>query len=60
MIYQPRHVYPSAAAIDGTQNNVFTMEMQTNDVVSAYKLSILDFNNHESYVLTLLIILIKI
>lgn len=50
MIYQPRHVYPSAAAIDGTQNNVFTMEMQTNDVVSAYKLSILDFNNNEIYV----------
>ena len=50
MIYQPRNVYPSAVSIDGNVNNVFTMELQTNDVVSGYRLSILDFDNNEVYV----------
>ena len=49
MIYQPRNVYPSALSIDGSVNNTFTMEMQTNNVVSGYRLTVLDFDNNTVY-----------
>lgn len=49
MIYQPRNVYPSASAIDVGLDNTFSMEIQTNNYVSAYQLSIVDFSNNEIY-----------
>ena len=49
MIYQPRNVQPSGSSIDGSINNTFTMEVQTNSYVSAYQLLIVDFNNNNIY-----------
>ena len=46
MIYQPRNVQPSGSSIDGSINNTFTMEIQTNSYISAYQLLIVDFNNN--------------
>ena len=49
MIYQPRNVQPSGSSIDGSINNTFTMEVQTNSYISAYQLLIVDFNNNNIY-----------
>lgn len=49
MIYQPRNVQPSNTAIDGSKDNVFTMEAQTNSYISAYQLLISDFDNNTIY-----------
>ena len=49
MIYQPRNVQPSGSSIDGSINNTFTMEVQTNSYISAYQLLIVDFNNNDIY-----------
>lgn len=49
MIYQPRNVQPSSNSIDADIDNTFTMEMQTNSYISAYQLSIIDFNNNPVY-----------
>ena len=49
MIYQPRNVQPSGSSIDGSINNTFTMEIQTNSYISAYQLLIVDFNNNNIY-----------
>ena len=49
MIYQPRNVQPSGSSIDGSINNTFTMEIQTNSCISAYQLLIVDFNNNNIY-----------
>lgn len=49
MIYQPRNVQPSGSSVDGSINNTFTMEVQTNSYVSAYQLLIVDFNNNNIY-----------
>lgn len=49
MIYQPRNVRPSGNAIDALLDNIFTMEIQTNTYVSAYQLSIIDFNNNNVF-----------
>lgn len=49
MIYQPRNVQPQNVSIDGTLDNIFTMEIQTNTSVIAYQLFIVDFNNNEIY-----------
>ena len=50
MIYQPRNVQPSSVSVDGSIDNTFSMEIQTNTYVSAYKLLIVDFNNNEVYI----------
>ena len=50
MIYQPRNVQPSNTAIDGSKDNVFTMEAQTNSYISAYQLLISDFDNEDVYI----------
>lgn len=49
MIYQPRNVYPSASAIDVTENNTFSMEIQTNTSVTAYGLYLYNFDNSSVY-----------
>ena len=49
MIYQPRNVQPSSTSIDGSVDNIFSMEIQTNSYVSAYQLLIVDFNNNAIY-----------
>ena len=49
MIYQPRNVQPSSVSVDGSIDNTFSMEIQTNSYVSAYQLLIVDFNNNEVY-----------
>ena len=49
MIYQPRNVRPSNSAIDGSKDNTFTMEVQTNSYISAYQLLIVDFDNNNIY-----------
>ncbi len=56
MIYQPRNIQPSYKSIDGLNNNNFTMEINTNISVIAYKLKILtsqnvDFFNGEKIIL---------
>ena len=50
MIYQPRNVNPSGISIDALLDNTFTMEIQTNNYVSAYQLLINDFDNNQIYV----------
>lgn len=49
MIYQPRNVQPQNVSIDGTLDNIFTMEVQTNTSIIAYQLFIVDFDNNEIY-----------
>lgn len=49
MIYQPKNVRPSSSALDVSQENIFSMEIQTNSCVSAYKLYLLDFDNNVVY-----------
>ena len=49
MIYQPRNVNPSGISIDALLDNTFTMEIQTNNYVSAYQLLINDFDNNQIY-----------
>lgn len=49
MIYQPRNVQPAGTSIDGSIDNTFSMEIQTNSYVSAYQLLISDFNNNNIY-----------
>ena len=49
MIYQPRNVQPSSVSVDGSIDNTFSMEIQTNSYISAYQLLIVDFNNNEVY-----------
>ena len=49
MIYQPRNVNPSNTSVDGSLDNTFSMEVQTNTYVSAYQLYILDFDNNQIY-----------
>lgn len=50
MIYQPRNVQPSNTSVDGSKDNVFTMEAQTNYYISAYQLLISDFDNEDVYI----------
>lgn len=51
MIYQPRNVSPSQKSIDGTVlNNYFSMEVNTNDKVVGYELTILNWDNTTRYV----------
>ena len=50
MIYQPRNVKPSETSIDVTENNIFSLEVQTNNYISAYQLTISNFNNEDVYV----------
>ena len=49
MIYQPRNVQPSYISIDGTENNIFTMEVNTNNYIDAYELTILNWDNTVAY-----------
>lgn len=49
MIYQPRNVQPSYLSIDGTEDNVFTMEVNTNNYINAYRLYILNWDNTLKY-----------
>lgn len=49
MIYQPRNIQPSYKSIDGTINNVFSMEVNTNMSITAYKLIILTYQNESFY-----------
>lgn len=49
MIYQPRNVQPSYISIDATENNTFTMEVNTSNYVSAYELTILNWDNTVAY-----------
>lgn len=49
MIYQPRNVQPSGSAIDVLLKNTFSMEMQTNTSVVAYKIYVVNFNNQTVY-----------
>ena len=51
MIYQPRNVNPAQKSIDGTVlNNYFSMEINTNDKVVGYELTILNWDNTVRYV----------
>src|SRR5574344_1208947 len=49
MIYQQRNVQPSFLSIDGAENNVFTMEIATNNYINGYKLTILNWDNTVFY-----------
>lgn len=48
-IYQPRNVQPFYKSIDATDNNIFSMEVSTNDKITAYRLKIWDFDNNVVY-----------
>lgn len=51
MIYQPRNVNPAQKSIDGNVlNNYFSMEINTNDKVVGYELTILNWDNTVRYV----------
>lgn len=51
MIYQPRNVNPAQKSIDGNVlNNYFSMEINTNDKVVGYQLTILNWDNTVRYV----------
>ena len=51
MIYQPRNVNPTQKSIDGdVLNNYFSMEINTNDKVVGYELTILNWDNTVRYV----------
>ena len=51
MIYQPRNVNPAQKSIDGdVLNNYFSMEINTNDKVVGYELTILNWDNTVRYV----------
>ena len=49
MIYQPRNVQPSYISIDATENNTFTMEINSNNYVDGYELTILNWDNTVAY-----------
>lgn len=49
MIYQPRNVQPSYTSIDGTEENTFTMEINTNNYVNGYEMTILNWDNTVAY-----------
>lgn len=49
MIYQPRNVQPSYISIDATENNTFTMEINSNNYVNGYELTILNWDNTVAY-----------
>lgn len=49
MIYQPRNVQPSSTSIDITRDNIFSMEVQTNTYITAYQLTVVDFENNVKY-----------
>ena len=49
MIYQPRNVQPSYISIDGTEENTFTMEINTNNYVNGYEMTILNWDNTVAY-----------
>lgn len=49
MVYQPRNVQPSFLSIDGTENNIFTMEVATNNYINGYELTILNWDNSVFY-----------
>lgn len=51
MIYQPRNVNPAQKSVDGNVlNNYFSMEINTNDKVVGYELTILNWDNTVRYV----------
>lgn len=51
MIYQPRNVNPAQKSVDGNAlNNYFSMEINTNDKVVGYELTILNWDNTVRYV----------
>lgn len=50
MIYQPRNVNPTQKSVDGeVLNNYFSMEINTNDKVVGYQLTILNWDNTIRY-----------
>lgn len=49
MIYQPRNVRPSNISVDGTESNIFSMEVQTNSYIDAYQILIANFDNNIVY-----------
>lgn len=49
MIYQPKNAQPSYLSIDGTEDNLFTMEVNTNNLINGYKLTILNWDNSVFY-----------
>ena len=49
MIYQPRNVQPSYISIDAKKDNIFTMELNTNNYVNGYELTILNWDNTVAY-----------
>ena len=50
MIYQPKNVTPYKTAIDVTYSDLnFSMELSTNNSITAYQLFILDWDNNERY-----------
>lgn len=49
MIYQPRNVRPSNTSVDGTESNIFSMEVQTNSYIDAYQILIANFDNNIVY-----------
>ena len=49
MIYQPVNAWPTTKAIDITRDNTFTVEMNTSGSVTAYQLTILDWDNNVLY-----------
>lgn len=51
MIYQPRNVNPAQKSVDGNVlNNYFSMEINTNDKVVGYQLTILNWDNTVRYI----------
>ena len=49
MVFQPRNTQPSSMSVDGSLDNVFTMEVNTNTYISDYALTILNFDNTSLY-----------
>lgn len=45
-IFQPINVYPTTKAIDVLRDNTFSAEINTNDKIIAYQLTILDWSNN--------------